>query len=582
VLIDLLRKVFGRTRTPGEGVEAVVSDALALESAGRRDAAREALRATLGRGASPSNTLLRTLARLEAQGGDPNRAVALLTQAVASAPDSADTLGDLGNAYLVLGVDREAEAAYVRALTVDPDHVRSLNNLGLVRARRGEREAALECFRGAFRRDPEFAPALENLVAWLPDDAVPATDIALLEQTIARMPNHVAAHAALGALHLRGAFAAEPALAALDRAIALGADDVRVHTSHGVALHELGRHGEALSAYERALALDPKNVRARFHRAIALLALGRYAEGWTDYELRLISEDRAQRTFAFPAWRGEDLAGRSILVHAEQGLGDEILFAGCLPDIMQRAARTIVDCDPRLESLYRRSFPGAEIHGESQLAPTDWAARLEVDFQSPIGSLPRFLRRTSAEFPSAGAGYLRADPDRVAAWRARLAGAGAGPWIGVSWRGGTLRSRGPARSLAPELLAPLLATGGLNWASLQRGASEAELTTLHLGSAPPVAGWPDALEDLEETAALLGALDLVITVDNTIAQLAGATGRPVWVLLPFAPEWRYGTAHDRTPWYPTARLFRQASPGAWKRVIDPVARELCTWAAARR
>jgi tetratricopeptide (TPR) repeat protein len=578
VLIDLLRKALGRPNDARPGPEAVVAEALALESAGRPGDALQGLRAALDGGAARSNALLRTLARLEAQSGDPGRAVALLTEAVAANPASADTLGDLGNAYLMLDADREAESAYLRALEAQPEHAVSLNNLGLLRTRSGEREAALDCFRRAYRANPDFTPALQNLVAWLPDSTVPHEDIAMLEGMIARTPGNAAAHAALGALHLRGAFNAGPALAALDRAIGLGADDPQVHTGRGVALHELGRHAEALAEFDRALVHDPRDIHARFHRAVTLLAQQRYEEGWPDYALRLESEGPGRRTFPHPPWEGQDLAGRTLLVYAEQGIGDEILFASCLPDVVAHAAQVVIDCDPRLASLYRRSFPAAEIRGASQVEPTEWAAQLAADFQAPIGNLPRYLRRTVGAFPP-HAGYLRADPDRIAYWRAQLASDDeTAPRVGLSWRGGTLRSRGPARSVAPEQLAPLFDVAGLRWVNLQRAASARELD----GVAKTPLAWPDALEDLDDTAALLGALDLVITVDNTVAQLAGATGRPVWLLLPFSPEWRYGTGGERTPWYPTARLFRQSSPGDWKTAIDRVARELCTWVAARR
>jgi tetratricopeptide (TPR) repeat protein len=584
MLIELLRKVLGRSRDSRAGPESVVAEALALESAGRSGEARQTLREALDRGAAHSNALLRTLARLEAQGGEARRAVALLTEAVDSDPTSADALGDLGNAYLVLDADAEAESAYQRALAINPGHAASLNNLGLLRARRGEREAALDCFRRAIRSDPGFSPALRNLVAWLPDTAVPEADIAMLEGVITRMPRNAAAHAALGVLHLRGAFNAAPALAALDRAIGLGADDAQVHTARGVALHELGRHAEALAEFERTLAQDPRDMHARFHRSITLLAQRRYAEGWPDYDLRLKSEGPARREFPQAPWEGQDLAGRTIFVYAEQGVGDEILFAGCLPDVVARAAQVVVDCDPRLVPLYRRSFPSAEIRGASQFEPTDWASGIEADYQAAIGSLPRFLRRSADDFPQHH-GYLRADTDRAAHWRAQLArGGDAAPRVGLSWRGGTLRSRGPSRSIDLEQLVPLFEVPHIQWVILQRGASAGELNAALGAAGKDLASpaWPDTLENLDDTAALLGAVDLVITVDNTIAQLAGATGRPVWILLPFAPEWRYGMGSDGTPWYPTAKLFRQDSHGEWKSPVHRAARELCTWADGRR
>ena len=577
MLIDLLRKAIGRTRVSREDPEAVVAAALALESAGRRDEAREALRTALGHGTSHSNAFLRTLARLEAQGGDPERAIALLTEALASAPGSADTLGDLGNAYLVLGADREAETAYLQALAADPGHVHAMNNLGLLRARRGEREAALECFRGALRRDPAFVPALDNLVAWLPDSDVPSADIALLRGITERFPDHAAAFAALGRLHLRGRFDVEPALAALERAVALGQHDVDTHTALGVALQETGRLDEGLAAYEEALAADPENVGARFHRAVALLTLGRFAEGWPDYELRLRSEDRPSRAFPFPRWGGESLAGKTILVYAEQGIGDEILFASCLPEIMARAAHCVIDCAPGLAPIFARSFPAATVHGGHQADPVDWAAALGIDVQSPVGSLPLHLRPDAAAFP-AHRGYLRADPEAVARWRARLAALGPGRAIGLSWRGGTARTRAERRSLSLAELLPVLRAPGIHFVSLQYGPEAAgEVDQFAAESGVRVHHWPEAIAPYGETAALVTALDGVVSVCTAIVHLGGALGRPVWVLTPRVPEWRYGARGTSMPWYPSVRLLRQAASGGWAPVIEAVRAELAAF-----
>lgn len=520
-------------------------------------------------------------ARLEAQGGAPQRARALLERAARLAPSSADIRADLGNVHAMLGDYAAAARSYAEALALDPGHPAAHNNLGMLLARDGEREAALGHFRSAIAAHPEFAPAIRNLVAWLPDSEVPTADIALLARVAASSPGHGDAHAGLGALHLKGAFNAAPALAALDRAVALGADDADPHAWRGVALHDLGRAKEAVAAYDRALARDPQHVAARFHRALSLLALGRFAEGWPDYELRLRSEDRPQRALPGLRWQGEPLEGRTLLVHAEQGVGDEILFASCLPDAIREAGRCIVECDARLASLYRRSFPRATVTGGSQLDPLVIPPAIRVDCHAPIGSLPGRFRQRPEDFPAAP-GYLRPDPQRVANWRARLAAGASGPRVGIAWRGGTLRSRGPARSIAPGALAPVLRTPGVDWVSLQRGAARGELDAIERAHGVRLAAFPETLEDLDETAALLAALDLTVTIDSTVAQLAGALGSSLWVLLAVGCEWRYGARGERMPWFPAARLFRQSVPGDWVPVVSDVARELVAWTGTAR
>jgi tetratricopeptide (TPR) repeat protein len=576
MLGKMLKRVLGHRRGAADDSARAVAEALRLEETGRGREAREHLRSVLGAGEGGGVPILSLLARLEAQAGDPKRARELLERAAQLDPRSADVQADLGNVHGMMGERAAAMRCYRAALALTPHHVVAHNNIGQLLAQNGERDDALGHFRAAVAADPEFTPAIRSLVAWLPDDAVPAADIAMFERIVAQSTDHAEAHAALGALHLRGAFNALPALAALDRAVALGLDDADVHARRGVALHELGRAEEAIAAYDRALARNPKHVAARFHRALSLLALGRFAEGWPDYELRLRSEDRPQRAMPGVRWQGEPLEGRALLVHAEQGVGDEILFASCLPEIVRQAGHCIVECDARLASLYRRSFPGATIAGGSQREPVALPAGARADFHVPIGSLPGHLRCSPADFP-AHAGYLLADPERAAVWRARLAQVGRGPFVGIAWRGGTLRSRGPARSIALAQLSPILAARAVTWVSLQRGAARDEHDAIERMRDARAQAFPEALEELDESAALLAALDLVITIDSTVAQLAGALGRPVWVLLPVGAEWRYGVAGEHMPWYPSARLFRQQAPGAWAPVVDQVARELCTW-----
>ena len=573
MLGKILRRAFRRNPRADGAAALAVSEALGLEATGRAAEARERLRNALQSGIAADAALLCVLGRLEAQAGDPARALEALERACTVDPESADARADLANVYALRG-DREAAARACRAaLELDGAHPRAHNHLGLLLAQAGDRVGAVGHFRAAVAAAPRFQAAIRNLVAWLPDNEVPDAALALLQGIVEREPGHADAHAALGALYLKGEFNARPALAALERALALGVDDPDTHAARGVALHDLGRAHDALAAYERALALDPEHVPARFHRALTLLALGRYDEGWPGYELRLRSEDRPRRDFPFPRWAGEPLADRTVLVHAEQGVGDEILFASCLPEVIAQAGRCIIDCDPRLASLYRRSFPRADVRGGTQLDPIGWASALAADFQVPIASLPLYLRRRAEEFP-ARAGYSTADTARVAVWRERLARAAAGPWLGVSWRGGTPRSRGRARSIDLSELAGSLRTPGVNWVSLQRGAADEELAAMERVYGVRIFGWPDALEDLDETAALLGALDVVVSIDNTVAQLAGATGRRCWVLLAAAAEWRYGAAGERVAWYPGMRLARQSTDGDWSAPLAAVAAAL--------
>ncbi len=517
---------------------------------------------------------LREIAQRAASGGELQRARELLERALALDPRSPDAHSDLGNVHLMLGEDARAERSYAAALALSAHHAPALANLGLLQARRGERTAALGCFRAALRADPWSVQAIRSLADWSPDDVVPHEDIALLNEITGRHPDHAAAWAALGRLHLRGAFAAEPAVAALEQAIGLGQHDADTFTALGAGLQELGRLEDALAAYDRARSIDPQHVGARFHRAIALLTLGRFAAGWPDYELRLLSEDRPQRAFPFPRWNGDSLAGKTILVHAEQGIGDEILFASCLPDIIAQAKHCVIDCAPKLAAIFARSFPAATVRGGRQSDPVDWAAPLGIDVQTPVGSVPLHLRNHAESFP-AHQGYLRADAGKVDRWRARLAALGPGRPIGISWRGGTLRTRADRRSLALSDLAPILRAPGFHFVSVQYTPdAAAEIDRFAAESGIRIHHWPEAIADYDETAALATALDGIVSVCTALVHLGGALGRPVWVATPRVPEWRYGASGDRIPWYPSVRLIRQSSSGVWQPVVDTLRREL--------
>jgi hypothetical protein len=270
------------------------------------------------------------------------------------------------------------------------------------------------------------------------------------------------------------------------------------------------------------------------------------------------------RHVTLSGWRGEPLEGKSLLVWGEQGLGDEIMFASCLPDLLAIGARCTLDCSRRLRPLFRRSFPDIAV-------PDDQTAA--IDFTLALGSLPSLFRRRREDFPR-HAGYLRADPAREAFWRRELASLGPGRKIGVSWRGGLMRTGRALRSLEADQLLPLLRIDGVHWVNLQHGENAAELTRLGNTYGVRVASWEESLIDLDETAALVAGLDLVITVCSTMVHLAGALGRPAWVLTPSGPAWRYRLQGAEMPWYPSVVLYRQSQLGDWVEPLHRMAADL--------
>jgi hypothetical protein len=263
-----------------------------------------------------------------------------------------------------------------------------------------------------------------------------------------------------------------------------------------------------------------------------------------------------------------------LLVYGEQGLGDEIMFASCLPDVLQQDGEVIVECDPRLAPLFQRSFPSARVHGRASNEDTDWLSAVEpIDVQIPIGSLPSLYRRSLSAFPARG-GYLQAEPSRVAYWQERLSALGPGRKVGISWRGGTVSSRRDIRSIALAQWLPILQQPGVEFVSLQYTDCADELADLQVQHGVTVHHWQEAIDDYDETAALVTALDLVVSVCTSVVSLCSALGRPVWVLVPSSPGWIFMHAGDTTPWFPCASLVRQQQAGDWQVCIERMADKL--------
>lgn len=378
---------------------------------------------------------------------------------------------------------------------------------------------------------------------------------------------HLAALANLG-LTLRDQGAAAEALPVLDRALALAPDYVEALFNKSLALIDLNERRAAEELIERVLLLDPDFAQAHLQRGFMLLKRGDFAAGWQEYAWRVrIPELDHWQDYAYPLWRGEALDGRRILIQAEQGLGDQIMFASCLPDILAQARHTIIECDPRLAKLFARSFPSAVVYRHRVEGAPDWSGEPAPDFRARLGDLPRMLRNQSTDFPG-HRGYLMADAAVAADWRARLAQLGAGLKIGLSWRGGTPATGQAARSMPLATLLPLLSLPHTHFVSLQYGPVEEEIAELRARHGIQIHAGAPSHASMDGVAALIASLDLVITVCTTVAHFCGAVGKRAWVMVPVVAEWRYMQYGERIPWYPELRLFRQQHAHEWDNVIS--------------
>lgn len=363
------------------------------------------------------------------------------------------------------------------------------------------------------------------------------------------------------------------------RAQRLAPDNASCHYNVGNAQLGLGHVDSAILSFNRTLEIDPDYAKAHWNLAICHLFKGNFRLGWESHEWRENSGQVQFDKYPQPRWNGEDIRNKTLLIHAEQGIGDETLFASCFPDAIERAGECVITCDKRLSELFIRSFPRAMVYGitrRSNQQPADLPE--QIDYQSPAGSLPRFFRNEWSDFPDRRS-YLIADTKKTAMWRERFDALGPGLKIGISWRTGGMPASRRLRTTSLAQWRHLFAMPGAQWINLQYGDVSDDLATEQQQSGTVIHDWEDGdpLTDLDGFAARLSALDLVISTGNATAHMAGALGVESWVLLPKIPTWRWLLSGERIPWYSSVKAMRQLDAGDW----SPVFRELGNMLSAR-
>ncbi len=510
------------------------------------------------------------LGGLHEQAGRLDAAAACFRRALAAKTDFVAAHYNLGKVLQAQGALDDAAAAYRQALSIQADHAEAAIGMGAVLAARGRPSEAAGWYRGVIQHRPDHAVAHYNLALALEAEGRTEEAIAAYRQAIRIVPDYAEALTNLGvALQAEGRFA--EAVTCYERALAARPEVAKIHNDLGTALQSLGRPAAAMVSYRRALALEPAYAGAEMNMATCQLLMGDLRAGFAGFRARWAVPDSPIRMpeLPRPLWEGESLDGRSILIHCEQGLGDSLHFIRYAPLLVARAARVQVLTPPALVRLFRR-IPGIEI----VTAPPDPAT---YDYHCPLLCLPRLLGTELATIPAA-IPYLSAEPEAVEAWAGRLGG---GRRIGLVWAGAPRADDRSAfavdrrRSLTLAALAPLGGLAETGFISLQKGPPAAQAKT------PPVGlellDPTDDLHDFADTAALIANLDLVISVDTSVAHLAGALGRPVWLLSRFDGCWRWLLDRTDSPWYPTMRLFRQPAPGDWDSVIMAVRAALQDW-----
>lgn len=469
--------------------------------------------------------------------GNHEQAVRLVTAALQAAPHTAAFHATLAAIQLAKGDTAGAIATARRAVELDPNLLAAGNTLGNAHLRAGDAEAAVAVYRQLLVRAPNSPETLNNLGS---------------------------------ALQVLGEN--DEAACVLGRALAVKPDYAAAVANLALVRRDQGKLADALDACDSALQQQPDNPTWRTNRATLLLQMGRFREGWAEYEWRWRAEGfvRDADRSPLPRWDGSDPAGRTILLRGEQGLGSMIQFARYAPLLAAAGARVMLQCPAPLQRLFAASF--LPPHGSLAAVFTPVELLPAVDAQVPLMSLPHLCRTTLANIPAA-VPYLRAEPDAVALWDQRLGRDDHRPRVGLVWAGNSSHANDRHRSMPPEALLPLLTSAAARFVSLQEGRE------------PPAvldsAGLIDTsamLTDFAATAAAVACLDLLISVDTAVAHLAGALAKPVWLLVPPVPEWRWLVDRDDSPWYPTMRLFRQSRLGDWNELIQRVSSALTAMA----
>ena len=449
---------------------------------------------------------------------------------------------NLGKFFLELGKLDEAAVGYNNAITINPNYAEAHSNLGVVLQELGQLDEAVRSYNKALAIKPDNAEVYSNLGVTLKD---------------------------LGQL--------DAALASFNRAIAVKPDHVEAHSNLGVVLQGLGLFNEAISSYQNALTINPDYAEAHLNLGIALLQTGEFKKGWKEYNWRL--QVTGGRDFAewVKMWEGSSLQGKNILVYAHGGVGDEILFSSCIPDLIQKSPNKIyLECDPRLQSLFSRSFPGIFTYGKKRDLDLSWVGDgFHLDYSVPIDGLPRFFRNHIDDFPKRDA-FLIPNPKFVEVWKKRLMDLGKGLKIGISWCGSTGKLREKS-SIPLDSWKQILSLDAL-FINLQYGDVSDEIAQISDGNNIRIYDWDDndPLLDLDNQAALISTLDLVISVDNATVHSCGALGTQVWNIMDPANNlmWLENNTNS-SPFYPHVLLFKKESQNNWDTVLKHVEAKLC-------
>lgn len=485
-------------------------------------------------------------------------------QVLAEVPDHADALHLMGVIQCQQGQYQAGADFIARAIAVTPNMPAFHYNLGLALQHLKRFEEALGSFDVALALKPDYVQALNNRGVALQNLRRPEDALVSFDRALALKPNYLETLTNRG-IALHALKRPEEALASFDRALALKPDHLEALNNRGKALQDLNRPMQALRCFERAVELDPQFAAANWNEALCRLLTADFENGWKKFEWRWHAEQlqTLRRSFSQPLWNGnQSLSGKTILLHAEQGFGDTIQFCRFAKLVAAQGGTVLLEVQQPLKSLLAGLEGVAKIFARGEELPS-------FDYHCPLLSLPRAFNTTIQSIPT-DIPYLSAAPHLVEQWKARLP-ATTLPRIGIAWSGSLTHTNDSNRSIPLQEFGNLLSEH-VHFVALQKDLRPADQAALNARKG--LLHFGHELTDFSDTSALVELMDVVISVDTSVAHLAGAMGKPVWILLPFAPDWRWLLQRDDSPWYHSAKLFRQPQISDWKSVIERVKNEL--------
>jgi len=530
---------------------------------------------TLTRTSRPDPRLIRTLATAaqQHQAGRLQEAETLYRQVLEMDPDNSEALHLMGILASSAGNSERAVQLLEKSILINPTDPIYHTNLASVLLKQGRKDQAIRHFHEALRLNPNYPEAHFGMAKALHDQNDLEAALRHFQMVLQLKPAHYQARLELGnVLHVLSR--TEEAVEQYMETLRYAPNFPTAHFNLANAFLELHEYAKAIGHYQKALQLEPELADAHFNMSAALMHVGQVRTGWEEFEWRFKKNNPIRQiTLPRPLWKGESLTGRSILVYAEQGIGDELLHASCFPDILSLAHHCFIECDRRLISLFSRSFPTATV-GCSTNSDFSWISRQDdIDTYCAAGSLPRYVRPDLASFPD-HSGYIIADPLRQQDNSARVRTLGPGLKVGISWRSGMTNAIRDQYKTSLTQWKPILLQPGIHFINLQYDDCTEELAAIKDALGVTVHSWNDIdlYNDLEAAAALTSVLDLVITAPTSVADMAGALGVPTWALFPVPSPKMLGT--ERMPWFPDMKVFTRGLKKPWEATIKEIVDEL--------